>query len=173
MKGWGFGPRWCSWIEALLGYSSTWILLNSIPGPYIFHAKGLRQGDSLSLFLFLLVMDILNCLLNKADEAQVIQPSGHNSIQHRCSLYAEVIALFDASTMFQVGNGESTLCWTDAWFHGSSFRSSVPDLVACVARPRLKTRTVKDALHNRNWVRDISGPLSIAAITQFLDYGRS
>jgi hypothetical protein len=46
-------------ISGLLA-SSTQILLNGVPRDYIFHRRGLCQGDLLSLMLFILVMNILS-----------------------------------------------------------------------------------------------------------------
>jgi hypothetical protein len=48
----GFGQIWCDMISGLLASSSTQILLNGVQGDYIYHRRGLRQGDPLSLQLF-------------------------------------------------------------------------------------------------------------------------
>jgi hypothetical protein len=66
MQAWGFGQRWCDWIAVLISTASTRILLNGQPGEMIWHRRGLRQGDPLSLMLFILVMDVLNKLLGTA-----------------------------------------------------------------------------------------------------------
>jgi mannosylglycoprotein endo-beta-mannosidase len=44
MQALGFGQRWRDWIATLLATSSSKILLNGIPGRWIKHARGLRQG---------------------------------------------------------------------------------------------------------------------------------
>jgi hypothetical protein len=61
-------------ITGLLATSSTQILLNGVPGEFIVHQQGLRQGDPLSLMLFILVMDILARLDQKASEDGYLQP---------------------------------------------------------------------------------------------------
>jgi hypothetical protein len=61
-------------ITGLLATSSTQILLNGVPGEFIVHQQGLRQDDPLSLMLFILVMDILARLDQKASEDGYLQP---------------------------------------------------------------------------------------------------
>jgi hypothetical protein len=51
-------------MAAILSLVSTKVLVNG--GEHICHARGLRQGDPLSLMLFLLVMEVLSALIRKA-----------------------------------------------------------------------------------------------------------
>lgn len=44
------------------------VMLNGEPGLVVWHNKGLRQGDSLSLMLLVLMIETLNRLLAKAKE---------------------------------------------------------------------------------------------------------
>jgi hypothetical protein len=66
----GFLSCWRDWVSALLSSASTKVLLNGVPGDRIFQARGLRQGDLLSPMLFLLVMEVCNALIQKADECR-------------------------------------------------------------------------------------------------------
>src|SRR6185503_10898559 len=88
----GFGPSWCTLIANLLKSASTQIILNGEPGDYIYHQRGLRQGDSLSPMLFILVMDVLNSLFLKAEAEGLLLPL--LSTGQRMSLYADDVALF-------------------------------------------------------------------------------
>jgi threonine dehydratase len=43
-----------------------------------------------------------------------------------------------------------------------------PHLVTTVSKRNRACRVVADALHNDGWIADISGSLSIAALTQYI-----
>jgi len=88
----GFGPSWCTLIANLLKSASTQIILNGEPGDYIYHQRGLRQGDPLSPMLFILVMDVLNSLFSQANREGLLRPL--HSTGQRLSLYADDVALF-------------------------------------------------------------------------------
>lgn len=78
----------------LLATSSSQVLLNGSPGSAILHARGLRQGDPLSAFLFILAMEPLHKLFQAAEEASLLCPIGGRFSRFRCSLYANDVALF-------------------------------------------------------------------------------
>lgn len=90
----GFGDRWCAIIGALLRSSSTQVLLNGSPGEDIFHQCGLQQGDPLSPKLFIMIMDILNAMVQKASENGLLQPLARRPLPHRVSLYADDVVMF-------------------------------------------------------------------------------
>ena len=56
LRQYGFGDRFLEWIAILLSSASTRVLMNGVPGPPIWHKGGLRQGDSLSPQLFVLMV---------------------------------------------------------------------------------------------------------------------
>jgi hypothetical protein len=61
----GFPPLWCDWMDTIFHSSMSAVLLNGIPGRWINCKRGLRQGDPLSPYLFLLVADILQKLIQQ------------------------------------------------------------------------------------------------------------
>jgi len=81
-------------ISGLLASSSTRVLLNGIPGETLFHRRGLRQGGPLSPMLFILVMDVFNNIVKKANDEGLLQPLAARNIHHRVSLYADDVVLF-------------------------------------------------------------------------------
>jgi hypothetical protein len=63
MKKLGFNDVWIGWIEACISSSSFSILINGSPFGLIPPAKGLRQGDPLSPFLFILGSEVFSRLM--------------------------------------------------------------------------------------------------------------
>ncbi|KAM0856686.1 hypothetical protein ACQ4PT_048958 [Festuca glaucescens] len=64
----GFGDRWIRWISLLLCFATTRVLVNGCIGPAFLHARGLWQGDPLSLLLFVLVMDVFARMFHQAED---------------------------------------------------------------------------------------------------------
>jgi hypothetical protein len=70
------------------------VLINGVPGRIIEHCRGLRQGDSLSPFLFDLAMEPMHCLFKLAIEAGILTKLKGKKCTFRASLYADDVALF-------------------------------------------------------------------------------
>nr|GEX87758.1 RNA-directed DNA polymerase, eukaryota [Tanacetum cinerariifolium] len=66
LSAFGFGSRWRSWIRGSLNSGKASILVNGSPtSEFQFHC-GLKQGDPLALFLFILIMESLYLAFNRA-----------------------------------------------------------------------------------------------------------
>jgi hypothetical protein len=84
-----FSQRWLDWTSTLLSTASTRISLNGAQGNRICHAHSLRQGDPLSPMLFVLVMEVMDALIRKADEWAPFSQLGVQALKHHTSLYAD------------------------------------------------------------------------------------
>ncbi|CAN6722681.1 unnamed protein product [Malus baccata var. baccata] len=68
----GFSPTFCKWIKACISTVSFSIVVNGTPTGFIVPQRGLRQGDPLSPFLFLLCTEGLSVLLRKGLEQDAL-----------------------------------------------------------------------------------------------------
>lgn len=67
-----------------------------------------------------------------------------------------------------VGDGKSTLFWTENWLHGKSIAALAPHLFALVPKRRANKRTVEEALTGNRWIQDIQGSLSVTVLSEYL-----
>ncbi|GJR05390.1 RNA-directed DNA polymerase, eukaryota [Tanacetum coccineum] len=65
LKKFGFGNKWCTWIQSCLRSSRGSIIINGSPTEEFQFFKGLKQGDPLSPFLFILIMESLHLSFQK------------------------------------------------------------------------------------------------------------
>ncbi|GJT47912.1 zinc finger, CCHC-type containing protein [Tanacetum coccineum] len=73
MKRMGFGIKWCKWVENCLKSSSMSVLVNGSPTEEFKLERGIRQGDPLSPFLFILAAEGLNAIVNEAVEKGIFR----------------------------------------------------------------------------------------------------
>ncbi|GKA94146.1 RNA-directed DNA polymerase, eukaryota, partial [Tanacetum coccineum] len=88
----GFGDTWRGWIKGCLVSSSASILVNGSPTQEFCFEQGLRQGDPLSPFLFLLVMESLHISFVRAMEGgffKGIHVGSHESVLISHLFYAD------------------------------------------------------------------------------------
>jgi hypothetical protein len=90
----GFPARWRNWLALLLSSSSSSVRLNGVRGPWIKHQRGLRQGNPLSPYLFILVIDTLQFILQRATTEGLITPLRDRMSRLRLSLYADDDVVF-------------------------------------------------------------------------------
>ncbi|RVX09334.1 putative mitochondrial protein [Vitis vinifera] len=68
----GFGSRWRDWMWWCISTAKFSILINGVPAGFFSNSKGLRQGDPLSPYLFVLGMEVFSTLVRRASEGGFI-----------------------------------------------------------------------------------------------------
>ncbi|GJZ69741.1 putative RNA-directed DNA polymerase, eukaryota, reverse transcriptase zinc-binding domain protein [Tanacetum coccineum] len=91
----GFGSKWRTWIKACLESANTSILVNGSPTSEFSVKRGLRQGDPLSPFLFILVMEGLHSALSDVVNSGLIRgiKIGDSDIQLSHLFYADDVVI--------------------------------------------------------------------------------
>jgi hypothetical protein len=90
----GFDSKWINWMVSLLHSSSTKIIVNGDLTDHIYHMRGLRQGDPVSSLIFVLVMDCLGRLIDKAQNDLLLPQIGNQILRFRTSIYADDVVIF-------------------------------------------------------------------------------
>ncbi|GKC72748.1 RNA-directed DNA polymerase, eukaryota, reverse transcriptase zinc-binding domain protein [Tanacetum coccineum] len=85
LRAFGFGQKWCSWINGCFETATGSVLVNGSPtSEFQFH-RGLKQGDPISPFLFILIMETLHLSFKRVIEANLFKGISINasfSISH-------------------------------------------------------------------------------------------
>ncbi|GJZ00485.1 putative RNA-directed DNA polymerase, eukaryota, reverse transcriptase zinc-binding domain protein [Tanacetum coccineum] len=108
----GFGESWRSWIRACLYSTRTLVLLNGSRTPEFSLGCGLRQGDPLSPFFFILIMEGLHLTLDVATHSQNIRGVTIESITnslHSFYLASGLKLNISKSNLYGVGVPEDDL----------------------------------------------------------------
>nr|GEV19749.1 RNA-directed DNA polymerase, eukaryota [Tanacetum cinerariifolium] len=89
LNAFGFGSRWRSWIQGSLNSGKASVLANGSPtSEFQFH-RGLKQGDPLAPFLFILIMEPLHLSFNRAVEAGIF--TLHNENEQKRSQWVSLL----------------------------------------------------------------------------------
>ena len=92
----GFGRKWIGWIMNCVTSASMSILLNGMPLKPFKMEKGLRQGDPLTPYLFILVSEMLVYFVKKANDVNLIDdvPIGKDKIRLQHLQFADDTLIF-------------------------------------------------------------------------------
>ena len=74
-----FPEKWCIWVKGILESARSSVLVNGTPTYEFQCQKGVRQGDPLSPFLFLVVMEALHCMIDRAVELEEVKGINFNN----------------------------------------------------------------------------------------------
>ncbi|CAL1397336.1 unnamed protein product [Linum trigynum] len=106
LKKYGFDNKWCGWVSACIRTVSFSILFNGEATDSFKPSRGIRQGDPLSPFLFILMSNALTFLIDKAVESDKLKGIKLNS---RCPvlthcLFADDTVIFGKADFQEAQN---------------------------------------------------------------------
>jgi hypothetical protein len=111
LKDFVYHPTWIHWISSLIS-SSFSILINGSPSPTFKSSRGIRQGDPLSPFLFILMAEGISRTITYAINSSSLQcltmhnmnpPLSHTQLVDNTTLMGEP-TLWEARTMKTILN---------------------------------------------------------------------
>jgi hypothetical protein len=106
MKKLGFHPTWISWIETCISSSSFSILINGSSFGRFSLGRGLRQGDPLSHFLFILGSIVLSHMLQRKkhlDNIRSLKIARNNPAIHHL-LFADDLLIFGKASISEASS---------------------------------------------------------------------
>ncbi|RVW71995.1 putative mitochondrial protein [Vitis vinifera] len=117
----GFGSRWMEWIWWCISTAKFSVMINGVPAGFFSNSKGLRQGDPLSPYLFVLGMEVLSNLIRRAVDGGFLSGCriwgrGEEEMIVSHLLFADDTIIFCEARKEQL----SALSWILAWFEASS-----------------------------------------------------
>ncbi|XP_011624397.1 uncharacterized protein LOC105420860 [Amborella trichopoda] len=135
MKNMGFGEKWRSWMFGCLSSTYFSILFKGSPTGFFGASHGLRQGDSLSPFLYTIYVECFSRLLYNVQAKGHVKgfqmPNNGPCISHL--QYADDTLLFCEANCDQVENIVSFLqCWEVALRIKMNFEKSTAVGINCV-----------------------------------------
>jgi hypothetical protein len=74
LKRFGFAEKWIAWMKACVCAGNLSVLVNGSPTTEVNISRGLKQGDPLAPFLFLLVVEGLGLLMSRAVSLGFFKP---------------------------------------------------------------------------------------------------
>lgn len=95
----GYQPKWCMWIKGSLQLARASILINGSPTNEFTMGRGVRQGDPLLPFLFIIAMEGLNIAIKTTRDKSLFKGI---KIPHENTTLAH---LFYADNALFVGSG--------------------------------------------------------------------
>jgi hypothetical protein len=119
MKRLGFHSSSINWIKLYISSSSFSILINGNPFGLFYPKRGLRQGDSLSPFLFILGSEVLSCLLFREEAYGNLKglKIARNTLAIHHPLFADDLLIFGKATLKEATSIQSFLkkyyFWSD------------------------------------------------------------
>ena len=117
----GFGTKWVGWMWSCVSSAKFSILVNGVSAVFFPSTRGLRQGDPLSPYLFVMGMEVLDVLIRRAVEGGylsgcIIRGGSRTSLNISHLFFADDTIVLCEASKEQV----SHLSWILFWFEAAS-----------------------------------------------------
>ena len=116
-----FGERWIRWISSCISSASFSVMINGSPCGLFQCSKGLRQGDPLSPYLFVIVMESFSQLMKQAVDGGFLSTFRVGGYGREGVIVSHL--LFSDDTLVFVKDDQNQLtflCWLLMWFEAMS-----------------------------------------------------
>uniref|UniRef100_A0A2N9HJW1 Reverse transcriptase domain-containing protein n=1 Tax=Fagus sylvatica TaxID=28930 RepID=A0A2N9HJW1_FAGSY len=115
----GFYGRWRNWMYSCISTARFSILINGCPNGFFPSSRGLRQGDPLSPLLFVIVMEALSRLLDRAVREGLfsgfsVGTMAANPLMVSHLLFADDTLIFCGADSEQISNLRYVFTWFEA-----------------------------------------------------------
>jgi hypothetical protein len=112
MRHMGFGEKWINLIKICISTAKLSVLINGSPSKEFLMGRGIRQGDPLSLFLFLIVVEGLSVLFQRATTNDLFKGITFGDIFCLSHLqYADDTLIFMPANLHMVKTVKRILLW--------------------------------------------------------------
>ena len=117
----GFGSKWLGWMWSCLSSTKFSVLVNGVPAGFFPSTKGLRQGDLLSPYLFVMGIEVLDVLIKRAMEGGFLSGCSIRG-GSRSTLNISHLFFADDTIVFYKASKEhlTHLSWILLWFEAAS-----------------------------------------------------
>ncbi|CAN1820450.1 LINE-1 retrotransposable element ORF2 protein [Linum perenne] len=164
----GFESIWCDWIMECVRTVKFSILVNGVPTEQFTPTRGIRQGDPISPFLFIILSNSLSILINKKGESGAIKGVKLNP---RCPTLTHVLFADDTILFGEASVTEAMAFKKTMELYGQMTGQKVNHQKSSI----MFSRKTPDALQTR--IRSILGFHDITPFGKYLgvpsEWGRS
>ncbi|GJU65725.1 RNA-directed DNA polymerase, eukaryota [Tanacetum coccineum] len=159
LRRFGFGKKWCSWIQSFLRSSRGLVIVNGSPTEEFQFHKGLKQGDPLSPFLFILVMESLHISFQRVVDAGLhINMSKSKLI----GIYVDAKKVSQAARKIGCDTFKTPFTYLGSKVGGhmsriQSWNETIEGMATCLSKWKMKTLSIGDTLFwDETWYGDIA-----------------